>query len=777
MIKTLKKLIPALLVIIILFNAICPPVIALETVDDEDMWDKLEDAGFSVLDGIVGVLTWIPRALLAVVLTVGQTVVSFFVTDNTDPTGLKVDIEDIIFAGGTGIDENKIHGIQLLDVNFFNFSSGDQTAVQLRNGVAKWYYALRNIAMVISLVVLLYIGIRMAISTVASDKAMYKKMLMDWATSFALLFVLHYIMVIVVNLNNQLVGLLGNSLGDARLGSYEDELITNVFSPSFVKGWGSLVVELIFFGVKMMFFVLYVRRVFTIGFLIAISPLITITYSIDKLGDQKSQALDTWLKEFIFNVLIQPFHCIIYLMFVTTAIGMLNTGELRAILLAALAIMFMHKAEDIVKKIFGFEKASSLMGAAAAGAMVSKALEKGAKATSSAKSVKNQANGAKSGKNGITRKNSAGAAAAAQGGGQGGNTLTLAGGTGGSQSTNGTTNSTANNTANGTTNGTTSNANPYTAPLKSAGSAIKGKISNGKDAVKAGLHNLKTNPLNTLGRVAKGAGNAVAQMNIRTLAKAMKVAPRVGLGLMTAGATGDAISGFVAAKAYKGSKYTRQLGDKLEGKADDLNAAHKAKNETSKFEAQESKEASKLGDAYQNYKMANPNMTDEELSNKSQELLDADVNSIDDKNEKAFAQSLQNLQNTYAKNQVEDPKQRVLDTVKDVQAGNIKSKVSIKTKAISNAIDKLQEQNSAFKNKETTMTVSKEFMQDIDVAKAQGEKYLNTEKYKALSSAEKDLAKEIYKTKEVLSAIGDNKPELVNRQIESTIENKFNENQ
>ena len=32
-----------------------------------------------------------------------------------------------------------------------------------------------------------------------------------------------------------------------------------------------------------------------------ISPLISITYSIDKIGDGKSQALNTWLKEFIYN--------------------------------------------------------------------------------------------------------------------------------------------------------------------------------------------------------------------------------------------------------------------------------------------------------------------------------------------------------------------------------------------------------------------------------------------------------------------------------------------
>ena len=36
----------------------------------------------------------------------------------------------------------------------------------------------------------------MAISTVASEEAKYKKMIGNWAVSMALIFVLHYIMII-----------------------------------------------------------------------------------------------------------------------------------------------------------------------------------------------------------------------------------------------------------------------------------------------------------------------------------------------------------------------------------------------------------------------------------------------------------------------------------------------------------------------------------------------------------------------------------------------------
>lgn len=109
-----------------------------------------------------------------------------------------------------------------------------------------------------------------------------------------------------------------------------------------------------------MFLIMYIKRMLTIGFLIVISPLITITYSIDKMGDGKSQALNAWLKEFVFNVLIQPFHCVIYLIFGNTAINLLTEQQtLASAVLAICMVLFIFKGEKIVRDIFNF-RASSL---------------------------------------------------------------------------------------------------------------------------------------------------------------------------------------------------------------------------------------------------------------------------------------------------------------------------------------------------------------------------------------------------------------------------------
>lgn len=61
----------------------------------------------------------------------------------------------------------------------------------------------------------------------------------------------------------------------------------------------------------------------------------------------------------MFTVLIQPFHCLIFVVFVSTAIRMLN-GSFASAVFAIVTITFLFQAEGIIKKIFGFQKASTL---------------------------------------------------------------------------------------------------------------------------------------------------------------------------------------------------------------------------------------------------------------------------------------------------------------------------------------------------------------------------------------------------------------------------------
>lgn len=68
---------------------------------------------------------------------------------------------------------------------------------RVKMDVSKFYVFTRNLSIAISLFVLIYMGIRMAMSTVASQQAKYKKMLIDWVASIMILFFMHFIIIVI----------------------------------------------------------------------------------------------------------------------------------------------------------------------------------------------------------------------------------------------------------------------------------------------------------------------------------------------------------------------------------------------------------------------------------------------------------------------------------------------------------------------------------------------------------------------------------------------------
>ena len=340
--------------------------------------DGDDDGGFAdgLWGGIVSVFLYILRLIPVVIATgLGKIIstIGALITGTSLASGLT--LQDILF-----------NNIELTSIDFFSTST-DNTVNKLRDNVAIWYVAIRNLSVIILAVILLYVGIRMAISSVAEDKARYKHMLANWVTSIALLFVLHYIMEAVIGINNSLVNIMGNASGDSlTTGADNYNNVTNEFAKaaydpgvSTISGITYALIYLLLCVMTFIFLLTYLKRMITIAFLIMIAPVITITYSIDKMGDGKSQALNAWLKEFIYNILIQPFHCIIFLALVNTSFNMLNTtsdgidDKLGGAVLAIVMVIFLYQAEDIIKNIFNF-KASSMPKTIAQGALFATAL-------------------------------------------------------------------------------------------------------------------------------------------------------------------------------------------------------------------------------------------------------------------------------------------------------------------------------------------------------------------------------------------------------------------
>lgn len=355
-----RKILSIVIIFLLLFNFIIASSVhasdvELETPEEKEEREQMEeaDAGGGFLDGVVGILTWFLRLILRTIASAAMTLTAFVAKSDGLQEGAQltegnITPADIIF-----------NRLNIVDINFFNIS-GSSTIDKIKVQVAQWYYIIRILAIMLLLCILIYVGIRAAISTVASDKAKYKQMIVDWLVGFILLFVLHYIMVITIYANNELVSLFsGIEQGSATFSSAVQNIYDKSLAVSATVGIGATLVYIMIVVITITFLIMYIKRMITLAFLIVISPIITVTYSLDRMGDGKSQALNTWLKEFIYNILIQPFHCILYLVFVTTSLSLLN-GTMAGMILAILMMSFTLQAEGIIKRIFGFANASTL---------------------------------------------------------------------------------------------------------------------------------------------------------------------------------------------------------------------------------------------------------------------------------------------------------------------------------------------------------------------------------------------------------------------------------
>lgn len=288
--------------------------------------------------------------------------------------------------------------VPALDVNFINPSikGNDErnVAVNLQPIIASWYVAIRTMSIVGLLSVLVYLGIRMLLSSLAADRAKYKQMLFDWVVAICLVFALHYIMSFALTMAETVTAMISSDAeGMFTVNATNiDGLGTSTYSITFGSNLMSYVrfmVQAGDFSTKIAFFALYImlviysirftwvylKRVVNMAFLTLIAPMVALTYPIDKVSDGKAQAFNMWMKEFTYNALIQPLHLLLYIVLLGSAVQLAADNPLYAVV----CLGFIIAAEKLMKSMFGFNKASggtlgSLAGAAGVTALASKGL-------------------------------------------------------------------------------------------------------------------------------------------------------------------------------------------------------------------------------------------------------------------------------------------------------------------------------------------------------------------------------------------------------------------
>ena len=409
--KILKKILIIFIVFLLVFEYCCSsPVFASS---ESDIPPEVLNAITNLAGGIVSIILWIPRLLAMafsfIINQATQWVAEF--GDNPTPdknTSIFMTPYDIFFSTSNSLEgSNENNNYEILSVNFFKTESGTSFVRNIRKAVSQWFYITRFIASAILLCILIYVGIRMALSSVAEDRAKYKKMLVDWICSLLLVFLLHYIAIAVIYANEAIVLALRGFVAGINNDNFNRFMNKLAMQALIGVGIDSIVSVFVFCGIvaqTIFFLIAYLNRMLKVGFLIIISPLISITYSIDKMGDGKAQALNRWLKEFIYTVLIQPFHCIMYLALIQTAMTILTesfngidnvvkVNQLASGVLVILCLKFINDAEQIVRKIFGFaddnSKTSMAAGTIAAVALLQNAPKIGSSARKGISVAKN----------------------------------------------------------------------------------------------------------------------------------------------------------------------------------------------------------------------------------------------------------------------------------------------------------------------------------------------------------------------------------------------------
>ena len=299
--------------------------------------------------------------------------------------------------------------IAMLDVNFvrshdytgveYNASSSSDSEKKaesaagdkygIRDTIASWYKAFRNIAIVGLLTVLVYLGIRIIISSTAADKAKYKESLQDWLVALCLVFIIHFIMSGIMMFTDKFTDMIDGTINkpigvtvsgakdrDGNTLKFNTNLIGYVRFMSQNEDWGECTAYTIMYLALVLYTVMftftYFKRFLYMAFFTMIAPLVALTYPIDKVKDGKAQAFDMWFKEYTMNAIIQPIHLILYSVFIGSAIDLATSNPIYAIV----AMAFLTSAEKFVKAMFGLDKAKTPAGLAtmAGGALAMKGM-------------------------------------------------------------------------------------------------------------------------------------------------------------------------------------------------------------------------------------------------------------------------------------------------------------------------------------------------------------------------------------------------------------------
>ena len=264
--------------------------------------------------------------------------------------------------------------IKALDVNIFNLdnnkennSKGNNVNLNLKKGVAVWTNVTKGFAVGISLLLFILGAIMLMINSASSNPradaiAMLKNFLTDTVKGLLIAMLITLLLAAILAFHDIALGIFNTvryKMLESGSQSVEILIYKQLLGDKITSGYGYTItfVSFLFMAAyHIKFFMLFINRLITIGFLVVVSPVISVTYAIDKIGDGKSQVLTNFFKEFNDSVLVGLIYPLLYLVYMYALSPIVAVSPL----LALFVITQFSRAEKTIKGMLNLRKLTTI---------------------------------------------------------------------------------------------------------------------------------------------------------------------------------------------------------------------------------------------------------------------------------------------------------------------------------------------------------------------------------------------------------------------------------
>ena len=263
----------------------------------------------------------------------------------------------------------------LVDINFFNDSEAVKEIkeknpkafiIQIREGIKTWYYVLRNIAIMVMVIVLMYVAIRMLLNMYTEspeNKARYKEMMIAWIKALSTLIIMHIVIYTVIAFNTDIIETIKDvaHIDDPRLQNLNVILLERALDIRLSISFPATILYVMVTFLTIQYFFVYLKRFILVLILIISGPFIIVKTAYESTGKSVSKTYSKWLYDLIINVMEQSIHALFYALFVRSLFeGAME--NLLGFLIFWFVLKSMLKLSATVIKLFKFNSKSGSVG-------------------------------------------------------------------------------------------------------------------------------------------------------------------------------------------------------------------------------------------------------------------------------------------------------------------------------------------------------------------------------------------------------------------------------